>query len=128
MTNGDGNKASGWRTQFQQVLGVELTLTPVSWDELDALMGRSATWPQIANTYWWSDVPDPHEWLSFWTCGDEIFADDIGYCNPEYDALVERSDRALDPEERVRLAQERSGSSWPMRRRSSRTPGTRSLW
>jgi oligopeptide transport system substrate-binding protein len=88
------------------VLDVELTLTSVSEDELDVLFDSAETWPQIAGTYWYSDLPDPHDWMRFWTCGSEYFAADIGYCNPEYDALVERADTELDPEERIRLAEE----------------------
>jgi hypothetical protein len=53
------------------------------------LQDDPATFPQIANTYWWSGPPDPHGWLRYWKCGDEVFATSIGYCNPEYDALVE---------------------------------------
>jgi oligopeptide transport system substrate-binding protein len=101
-----GTEQANWlRDQFQQVLGVEMTLTPVTWDEIVAMQEEAATWPQIANTYWWSDPSDPHGWMSFWTCGHESFAVNVGYCNPEYDALVERADREMDPEERVRLVQ-----------------------
>ena len=53
----------------------------------------------------WVSVPDPHTWLSFWTCGDEIFADLIGYCNPKYDELVTRMDKELDPAKRLALAE-----------------------
>ena len=41
-----------------------------------------------------------------WTCGDEVFAAAIGYCNPAYDALVARADRERDPEKRIALAEE----------------------
>jgi ABC-type transport system substrate-binding protein len=35
--------------------------------------------------------------MEFWTCGSDYFADDVGYCNPEYDALVERADQEMGP-------------------------------
>ncbi len=92
--------------QFRQVLGVAMTLAPVPWEEIVAMQADAATWPQIANTTWWSDLPDPHGWMSFWTCGHECFAANIGYCNPAYDALVAAADSELDPEERIRLAEE----------------------
>jgi oligopeptide transport system substrate-binding protein len=92
--------------QYQQVLGIDMTLTPVTWDELVAMQEEAATWPQIADTYWWSNPSDPHGWMRFWLCGAEGFAANVGYCNPEYDALVDRADRELDPEERIRLVQE----------------------
>lgn len=99
-------RATWLADQFRLILGVELTLTPVPWDDLEAMQDSAATWPQIANTYWWSGLPDPHGWMSYWTCGSEQFADDVGYCNPQYDALVKRVDQELDPVERVRLAEE----------------------
>ena len=44
--------------------------------------------------------------MAYWTCGSEQFAVIIGYCNPEYDALVEKADRQTDPEQRIALAEE----------------------
>ena len=92
--------------QFRQVLGVELTLTPVSLDEIEAMSDNAATRPQLIDSSWWADLADPHGWMMYWTCGHESFAEDVGYCNPEYDALVERADSELDPAERIRLAEE----------------------
>jgi ABC-type transport system substrate-binding protein len=83
-----------------------MTLVPVSPDDLDALMDDPATWPQFTGTGWYSDMPDPHDWLEMWTCGSPFFAADVGYCNPEYDALVARVDREMDPEQRIRLAED----------------------
>ncbi len=51
-------------------------------------------------------MPDPHDWITMWTCGSPFFAENVGYCNPEYDALVARVDSEMDPEERIRLAEE----------------------
>jgi oligopeptide transport system substrate-binding protein len=102
----DFTQAEWVAEQFRQVLGVEMTLAPVSPDELDAMLSSPATWPQFARTSWYSDRPDPHDWLGFWTCGSSFFAENIGYCNPEYDALVATVDREMDPEERIRLAEE----------------------
>ena len=99
-------RATWLADQFRQILGLELTLTPVSWDEIEAMQESAETWPQLANTYWWSGLPDPHGWMSFWTCGSEQFATKVGYCNPEYDALVGRSDQEMDPATRIRLAEE----------------------
>ena len=92
--------------QYRQVLGVEMTLAPVTPDELDAMLRAPESWPQITGTGWYSDLPDPHDWLGFWTCGSPFFAENVGYCNPEYDELVARVDREMDPEERIRLAEE----------------------
>ena len=102
-----GLEQAEWlRDQFQQVLDVEMTLAPVPWDDIVAMQETPETWPQLANTYWWADPTDPHGWLQFWTCGHESFTENVGYCNPAYDALVAQSDREMDPDERIRLAQE----------------------
>lgn len=92
--------------QYRQVLGVEMTLAPVSLDEQDALLDDPADWPQFQGTGWYSDTPDPHDWITMWTCGSPFFAENVGYCNPAYDELVARADREMDPEKRIRLAEE----------------------
>lgn len=102
----DFTQAEWIAEQFRQVLGVEMTLVPVSPDELGAMMSSPETWPQFVGTVWYSDMPDPHDWLEMWTCGSPFFAENVGYCNPEYDALVARVDREMDPEARIRLAEE----------------------
>ena len=102
----DVTQAEWIANQYRQVLGVEMTLAPVTPDELDAMMDDAASWPQFTGTGWYSDTPDPHDWITMWTCGSPFFAADVGYCNPEYDTLVARVDREMDPEERIRLAEE----------------------
>jgi oligopeptide transport system substrate-binding protein len=102
----DIRQAEWLADQFRQVLDVELTLAPVSYDEFDAMLDDVATRPQLVGTYWYSDLPDPYQWMRMWTCGSAFFTVKIGYCNPEYDALVDRADREMDPEERIRLAEE----------------------
>ena len=92
--------------QFREVLGVELTLTGVTEETWDTLWDDVATWPALSQNYWYSDIPDPQQWLEFWTCGSPFFAVKTGYCNPEYDALVERVGREMDPVARIRLAEE----------------------
>ncbi|MCD6031045.1 MAG: putative transporter, substrate binding protein (oligopeptide) [Thermomicrobiales bacterium] len=102
----DFTQAEWIANQYRQVLGVEMTLAPVTPDELDALMDDVETWPQFAGTGWYSDMPDPHDWLEMWTCGSPFFSAEVGYCNPEYDEFFARVDSEMDPEERIRLAEE----------------------
>jgi oligopeptide transport system substrate-binding protein len=102
----DFTQAEWVANQYRQVLDVEMTLAPVTPDELDAMMDDPATWPQLADTGWYSDMPDPHGWITMWNCGSPLFAENVGYCNPEYDALTARVDSEMDPEERIRLAEE----------------------
>jgi oligopeptide transport system substrate-binding protein len=93
--------------QFRDVLGVEMILTIVTEEEYDSLFdAEPAAYPQIGSSFWYSSLPDPHDWMSFWTCGSEYFAVSIGYCNPEYDALVAGANSELDPDKRLDLARE----------------------
>jgi oligopeptide transport system substrate-binding protein len=102
----DFTEAEWLAAQYREVLGVEITLAPVTPDELDEMMSAPETWPQFRATGWYSDVPDPHDWIRMWSCGSPFFAENVGYCNPEYDDLVARVDSEMDPEERIRLAEE----------------------
>lgn len=104
-----------WQAQFDQwiidqihtILGVELVLTEVTAEEREILDGDDPSIrPQIGSYLYYSDLPDPHDWMSFWLCGAPTFATGIGYCNPEFDALVERADSGLDPEARLALFEE----------------------
>jgi ABC-type transport system substrate-binding protein len=89
------------------VLGVEMILTVVSEVELDSLFDEAPeAYPQISSSFWYSALPDPHDWMNFWICGSDYFAVSIGYCNPEYDALVDRANSELDPERRLALVEE----------------------
>ncbi|MFN8590540.1 MAG: peptide ABC transporter substrate-binding protein [Thermomicrobiales bacterium] len=92
--------------QYREVLGVQMTLKSVSLDEQDAMLDDPTSQPQFQMSGWYSDMPDPHDWLKMWTCGSPFIAGDVGYCNPEYDALVERVDREMNPGTRLQLAEE----------------------
>jgi ABC-type transport system substrate-binding protein len=95
--------------QFREILGGEMVLTTVTEEENDAMFWvDSETWPQIGSFIWYSDLPDPHDWLAYWTCGSEYFAKYIGYCNPAFDDLAIQADSELDPGKRQALAEEAS--------------------
>jgi ABC-type oligopeptide transport system substrate-binding subunit len=83
-----------------------MVLAIVSEEELDAL-GNAAgpERPQMVSAFYYSDLPDPHEWLDMWTCGSDFIAEGIGYCNPKYDELVTRMNSELDPAKRLRPAE-----------------------
>ncbi len=102
----DTRRAEWLAAQYRSVLGVELTVTGMDGDALEAMSEDVATRPQITDTYWFSAFADPYEWLVYWTCGDQSFAQSIGYCNPAYDALVQQANRELDPATRKTLAEE----------------------
>jgi oligopeptide transport system substrate-binding protein len=87
---------------MQRVLGVEIVLEPTDGTTLTALRKDNATHPQLLLTgSWIQDYPDPQNWLSvYWTCG-ATFAQRLGYCNEEFDALVAQGDTSVDAEARI---------------------------
>ena len=69
---------------------------------------------------WIQDYPDPQNWLSvYWTC-DSTFAERVGYCNEEFDALTEQGDTTIDPDERIDVL--RAGRADSGRRRARPVP------
>ena len=88
--------------QYRDILGVELQLEPTEGTALVDLRKSPETFPQLLLVAGWiQDYPDPQNWLSvYWTC-DAVFATRMGYCNEEFDALVEQGDTTVDPEARL---------------------------
>jgi oligopeptide transport system substrate-binding protein len=92
--------------QFRDILGVTVTLQPMDGKALVAAMSDVATYPQMALAGWVQDYPDPQDWLSvYWTCGT-TYAQEVGYCDSRFDALVAQGDHELDPAKRVALYEE----------------------
>ncbi len=101
----DGMRDAEWlATLFRQVLAVDLAISVLSEEEYDALYANDepATWPQLEGGVWWAD-PDPRDWFVVWRCGSAF---NQGYCNPALDALLDRADAELDPENRIALYEE----------------------
>jgi oligopeptide transport system substrate-binding protein len=101
-TSGATERAEWVAGHYRDVLGVELVLEPTDGTTLVALRKDSTTHPQLLLVGGWiQDYPDPQNWLSvYWKC-DATFAERVGYCNEEFDALVEQGDTTVDPEERI---------------------------
>jgi oligopeptide transport system substrate-binding protein len=93
--------------QFREILGVEIELVPTEGTALTALRKDPSTFPQMLLVGGWiQDYPDPQNWLSvYWRC-DATFAKRMGYCNPEFDKLVEQADAELDEAKRMELYQQ----------------------
>jgi oligopeptide transport system substrate-binding protein len=92
---------------YREVLGVELTLEPVDSTTFASLTKDPASFPQSSLLGWGQDYPDPQNWLSiYWTCGSTIHAGLVGYCNEEFDALIQQADQELDAEQRIALYEE----------------------
>jgi oligopeptide transport system substrate-binding protein len=90
--------------QFQEHLGVTITLAPTEGTALTALRKDSTTYPQMLLVGGWiQDYPDPQNWLSvYWKC-DSSFAERFAYCNEELDAILNQADTLTDQDERLAL-------------------------
>ncbi len=88
--------------QYRDLLGVTITLEPTEGTTLVDLRKSPETFPHMLLVGGWiQDYPDPQNWLSvYWKC-DATFAQRFGYCNEEFDALVEQGDTSTDPEARI---------------------------
>ncbi len=90
--------------QLQNVLGIKIALDPIEAKTLQAMTAENASHPQLAiYSGWAEDYPDPQNWLSInWKC-DTAFARARGYCNPEFDRIVDQADHEIDPVKRLSL-------------------------
>ncbi|MDQ2683148.1 MAG: peptide ABC transporter substrate-binding protein [Chloroflexota bacterium] len=93
--------------EYRDHLGVEITLVPTEGTALVELRKEPSTFPHMLLVGGWiQDYPDPQNWLSvYWKC-DATFAKRFGYCNEEFDALVEQADTSADQAERLALYQQ----------------------
>ncbi|MCA9876337.1 MAG: peptide ABC transporter substrate-binding protein [Thermomicrobiales bacterium] len=101
-TSGRGEQVEWVAGQIRDILGVELTIEPTDGTTLTALRKDSTTHPQLLFVGGWiQDYPDPQNWLSvYWTCSS-TFAERTGYCNEEFDKLIEQGDTTVDPDARL---------------------------
>src|SRR5262249_40198500 len=97
----DLRNARWYYEQYRQVLGVELTLVPIAGEAGDALYNDPMTVPQFHWSNWWAGA-DLRSWFVIWRC-DSPYDSGEGYCNPALDALLDRADAELDPDQRVAL-------------------------
>jgi oligopeptide transport system substrate-binding protein len=95
--------------QYQQILGVTITLVPTEGTALTELRKDPSTHPQLLLPGGWiQDYPDPQNWLSvYWKC-DATFAQRFGYCNPELDEILNQADTEADPARRQELYEQAS--------------------
>ena len=94
---------------YRDVLGVEIVLEPTEGTALVALRKDPSTFPQMLLVGGWiQDYPDPQNWLSvYWKC-DATFAQRFGYCNEEFDELVNQADVETDQAKRTALYEQAS--------------------
>jgi oligopeptide transport system substrate-binding protein len=101
---GRGEQVEWVAGQIRDILGVEVVIEPTDGTTLTALRKDSTTHPQLLFVGGWiQDYPDPQNWLSvYWTCA-ATFAERVGYCNPEFDKLIEQGDTTVNPAERLKF-------------------------
>ena len=94
------------QSQWKEGLGVKVDLVNQEWkvylnsvQSLDYWMARGG---------WIGDYLDPNTFLDMWT--SQNGNNRTGFADPEYDALIERASRTLDPSERMHLLNE--AESW----------------
>jgi oligopeptide transport system substrate-binding protein len=85
--------------QWKDVLGIEVGLVNQEWKVVLATTRSLDYW--IARGGWIGDYLDPNTYLDLWTSGNGN--NRTGFADPEYDALINRAARTLDPEERMQL-------------------------
>ena len=85
----------GWK----ETLGIEVELVNQEWKVYLATTRSVDYW--VARGGWIGDYLDPNTYLDMWTSGNGN--NRTGFADPEYDALIDRISRTLDPEERMEL-------------------------
>jgi oligopeptide transport system substrate-binding protein len=100
----EGQDLGEWlANNYKDSLGVDITLVPTTDEEWEALEEDGA-FPQMDWWWWAGDYFDPQNWLSsVWDCDTGYLASQSGYCNPEFDALVEQADQESDHDARMAL-------------------------
>ncbi len=86
--------------QFRENLGVDIVLDPVDPTAYTALLKSPETLPQMYQSGWCADYPDPQNWISLWRTGGVLQARG-GYSNPQLDELTTQADIAPEGPERL---------------------------
>jgi len=96
---GEGHKklATAIADMWKQNLGVDVTVQSQEWGVF--LSNRTNLNYQIARAGWGADYNDPMTFLDMWTSTSGN--NDVGFKNPEYDALIKKAQNSVDPAERM---------------------------
>jgi oligopeptide transport system substrate-binding protein len=87
---------------FAKVFGCPVTLDPVDPTVFTSLVKKVETAPQIFLLGWVQDYPHPQNWLFIMAC-DGLFANRIGYCNPEFDKALAAANAETDQAKAIEL-------------------------
>jgi len=89
--------AEALQSMWKEYLGVRVNLINEEWKVYLSTINTNP--PEIHRAGWGADYPDPHNFMGLFTCNSGN--NRTGWCNKEYDALVEQAASETDPEKRV---------------------------
>jgi oligopeptide transport system substrate-binding protein len=94
--------AEAIQSMWKEYLGVEVELDNQEWKVFLSTLDTDP--PPIFRASWGADFPDPHNFMNLFEC--KSGNNRTGWCNPEYDALVEKAAEEGDPEKRTAIYRE----------------------
>lgn len=88
--------AEALQSMWKEHLGIKVRLINEEWKVYLSTINTDP--PEIHRAGWGADFPDPHNFMSLFTCTSGN--NRTRWCNREYDALVEKAAEELDPGKR----------------------------
>ena len=92
-------KAEALQDMWEKALPVEVSITQREWKSYQDIMSKLEY--ETITGGWIGDFPDPTTFLDMWRAGDGN--NRTGWANPEYDALLNKAEKAGSPKERIKL-------------------------
>jgi oligopeptide transport system substrate-binding protein len=91
--------AEALQSMWKQYLGIEVELMNEEWKVYLSTINTNP--PEIHRAGWGADFPDPHNFMSLFECNTGN--NRTGWCNPEYDSLVDQAAEETDIAKRKEL-------------------------
>lgn len=91
--------AEAFQGMWKEHLGIEVKLVNQEWTVYLSTLRTDP--PPVFRAGWQADFPDPHNFMNLFECGSGN--NRTGWCNSEYDRLVERAAGILDRGQRTDL-------------------------
>jgi oligopeptide transport system substrate-binding protein len=91
--------AEALHSMWNEYLGIDVELNNQEWKVYLSTINTDP--PEIHRAGWGADFPDPHNFMSLFTCNSGN--NRTRWCNQEYDALVEKAASEQDPAKRKEL-------------------------
>ncbi len=91
--------AEAFQGMWKEHLGIEVKLVNQEWTVYLSTLRTDP--PPVFRAGWQADFPDPHNFMNLFECGSGN--NRTGWCEPEYDRLVEKAAGILDREQRTVL-------------------------